>query len=401
MGKIIFFILVILLLLPNSDLLNTNPVTYSCFLLLLVSGFIYIVKIRSAKILKQDLKMIWPFFLMLFLVIVSHVKGIVLGFQISINDLSEYLKFVLPALIFLVFLAVLRSGYERYLIRILWFCLLIYCVVFVLYIILGASIFFQLGLGHGSIYSYRYGGLISNPNAYAAIGICFFFILLPNFVEEKSILKLILLLVILLSILFSQSRTSLVLLLVITTIYLFFSKVHVLYKIIFVLSIVIVMYYAFSKFDLYWLTAEGRFNVTEEASSVTRYDNSMKQYEMYSASIGLLGIGPGKEVIDRLDTVSYIIYYLKYGALGVICFIYIHLNLSLQSLRKLWKNRRVNSQVVNEYLLVSTVFPIYVLGANISNEKWIDIKFLTMWMIILAISTYKHEQNLSFLNIRN
>lgn len=375
-GIFLFFVL----LLPSAEISGVIP--HIAFFGLSLLCVAYLLLVGGIK--REDLRFIYPPLLMLVVVLISHIKGVINELEISANDFSDYLKFLMPYTIFLGILAVFRAGQEKFIFKIVWFAGFFYACMFFIFLFDGGEFIYRLGLGRGDIDKYRYGGIDENPNAYAAIAIGLFFLLLSNGLNSGIFKKCIILLMAL-SLVFSQSRTNIIAFAIINFIIFIISDVKFWKKIVLVLLIISVLFYVFEKFDLYWLTTPGRFDFANDRSFSVRFERAGEEFDKYSNLIGLFGVGPGKNFLDRLDTVSYIMYFIRYGLLGLLIFLILHLHQVFYFSKKYLSRNR------NFINLIALLFPIYVLISNISNEKWIDLKFLTVWMIFFAYAKYKND----------
>jgi hypothetical protein len=318
----------------------------------------------------------------------SHLKGALLGIKLSANDFSDYLKFLMPPMIALGAYKVCDNGGGNALISLFRAVSLVYAIFFLGYIFWGAGFVYSIGLGRGAPQYYRYGGLDHNPNAYAAIAVSLMFFLFFT-AKKREVKHLVLTALIALSVILSQSRTSLIALVLVIAFGFLLIRVSISKKIVFILSICFLIFFSVSSLDLYWLTYPGRFDIVSDNSFSARVENSFTALSSHAKDVGLIGIGPAKEELDRLDTISYILYFLRYGILGIIIFIGCHLWFSIYFFLKYIANRKkLIFYRYNQIFFMNMLFPLYVLIVNISNEKWIDFKFLTVWFVMLGMGVY-------------
>lgn len=329
----------------------------------------------------------FPLFILLIAIIFSHVKGVLFyNVQVSFNDFSDYLKFILPFLIFLTCFKMLQKGFDF---SISIFSIsIIYAIFFVLYLIFGDSFIYSLGFGRGEEALYRYGGFIQNPNRYAAIAFLLSAILLCFINKRNFIYFFPVLVLLMLSVLFSQSRTTLIAAAIVFGLYLLISNTNIYYKVLSTVSILFTLLYAFNNFELYWLVADNRFNVQGDQSFGIRFIHSLNILDSWEQAIGFLGIGPAKEEINRLDTVTYLLYYVRYGIIGLLSFVFFHISVSMFFLYQLLKMKYID-EFTHRVFLVNALVAIYVIIANISNEKWIDPQFLTLWFCFIALGFFQ------------
>ena len=348
----------------------------------------------GTKVSNRELFVFAPLFLFMVVVATSNLKGVFIGVSPSLHDFSEYFKFVFPVLVFLVLLSLLRNYGTRWLWVIVSVVLVVYVSVFLIYIYDGGGVIYQVGLGRGDPVFYRYGGLDHNPNAYAGIAGMLSFLALVLAVSKRGVGSLsywALFFLILASFILAQSRTNIIAFVLVGSMIALFFPISVLKKAILVFMGLSFILAAANYFDLYWLTYPGRFDVIGDRSFGIRVERSVEQFWGLYERIGVLGIGPGKASIDRLDTISYMMYLIRYGWLGVFLFVVLHLWVSFYFFRLWWlarKRGRQRSLKSEPLLVVNTWVPVYILFLNVSNEKWIDIKFMVFWALLMAAGQF-------------
>lgn len=339
---------------------------------------------------------IFPVFILIVIISISHYKGLYLyDITTSWNDFSDYLKFILPVVIMYCSYNIFiknDNNYEFYFF--IFLSCFIYAIFFLLYLIWGESYIYNLGFGRGLEERYRYAGFVENPNRYAAIAFMLSAILFALLTKKNYFFYIPIILLMFLSVIFSQSRTTLIVMVSMFCLILVFLKVKLIYKIYFVVLVSIITMYIFNNYELYWLTTGDRFNVGSDRSFNQRILNSEDNLNYWVHAIGFFGIGPAKEVLSRLDTISYIMYYIRYGLLGVFSFIMIHFSIFFYFAFYAFKLKGIDS-FSYKIIFINALVAIYVLFVNISNEKWIDPQFLTLWFVFIALGISKIKLSLS------
>jgi hypothetical protein len=248
---------------------------------------------------------------------------------------------------------------------------------------------FDLGLGRREEGTYRYGGLDIYPNSYAGIVVALG--ILSFIVFKTKTGKFLASSILFLSLLASQSRTNLLAFAVYVVLSLFLIQKRIFLKCIITLGLILITFLALRYFDLPYLQNEGRFDFETDKSFNTRIENSLAQVNLYRNSSGLFGIGPARELLDRLDTVPYLMYLIRYGWIGLSIFILIHIIIYIRFIYNLYFLTKGYKNKANEtslFLGFAGTFPIYFLISNISEEKWIDLKFLFLFVLITVLGMY-------------
>ena len=348
--------------------------------------------LNMQKLSKESLYFCLPLVLMSFAILVSHLKSIYLRFPMSLHDISDYFKFILPCFLFISLSnLVKKNGYQK-IISVLKYTIILYLLLFLLYTIFGSKIIFDLGLGRRDPWAYRYGGLDIYPNSYASIVVALG--ILSFIVFESKTAKILASSILFLSLLASQSRTNLIAFAVYVILSLFLIQKRVFLKCIITFGLILISILVLRYADLPYLQNENRFDFETDRSLNTRIDNSLTQVNLYRNSSGLFGIGPARALLDRLDTVPYLMYLIRYGWIGFSIFISIHIIIYLRFVYNLYFLTRGYKKSANKeneislFLGFAGTFPIFVLISNFSEEKWIDLKFLFLFVLITVLGMH-------------
>lgn len=356
--------------------------TYPLFFIICTYFFVTLNPIK-----KKWIVFISPLILMLTVVSMSHLRGSLMGFPVVVNDFSDYLKFFMPSLLFISLMSLFWHGKGEILVMFMRIVIIFYCAIFLLYILFGAEFIYSIGLGRREMLYYRYGGIDINPNAYASISIALIVITFCCF--KSNFFRIIFMSILLLSLMFSQSRTNIIAFFLSFFLFLLFLKGRIWEKCVLLLVVLGVAFFAFSYFDLYWLQTPGRLDIESDRSFNLRVERSLLPLSQYIDVVDVLGVGPGRGFIDRLDTITYIMYFIRFGILGAALFLFIHLWFSLYFLYFVMISKLrsiIHKSKYYHFILAVGVFPIYVLISNISNEKWIDLKFIILWFFMMSYS---------------
>lgn len=359
-------------------------IVYPIFLFLCISPLMII-----GRFYRKGLPVFIPLIILFAIIVASHLKAIMYGFTTNWGDFSDYLKFTLPVVFFISIYSLLRRyGTEGFAVA-LKFIIVTYSTVFLFYLIAGPGFLYSIGLGRGVIDFYRFGGIDMNPNAYAGISVAL--IVLSLYCFDSKRLGNIFILILVLSLIASQSRTNIIAFFSLFLIFVFISRYNIYHKTIILLIVSTTVLVAFSLLDLYWLTHPGRFDFENDRSLNIRFERAFDQYYQFQSYVGLLGVGPGRGFLDRLDTSAYIMYLLRYGWLGLTLFILVHVIPSMYLFYYMLVSRIRNKIRYSKdfrFIVASALFPLYMIVSNISNEKWIDLKFILLFVLIMAINIY-------------
>ena len=332
-----------------------------------------------------------PFLILIVILTLSHIKGIVFSVSgFSINDFSEYIKFSFFFIVTSVVIFSKISDPFHLLEKIITFIGVFYAIIFIIYIILGfidPVSLIDLGLSKG----FRFGGLSTNPNAYSAIAAL---ILACNFALYRlrgSFFLLLIIMIIGVSIIWSQSRTGLVFSIVALFLILVFQgKIFNFKNITFIFFALAVTAITFIYSDLNYVTSEKAYNLEENNSFLVRVENSKEDLDKFGEYVGFFGIGPAKEKFDDLDMIGYVIYYIRYGFSGLFIFIFVHFWLVYYPIRVFRRSAclpradPVGKTFISCLVAASSISFL----SSLTNDKWIDPKFLSLWFFIVGVALY-------------
>jgi len=331
----------------------------------------------------QGLKVLWPLMVLFPVVMLSHLHGSSIGIAFSKNDLSEYVKYALPMI---VFIGATGSStrlslklYDKIAVCVAW----LYVAVFVAYYALG---------GPGGVFdsmqkSGRYGGLEYNPNSYTAIANILLLYIIGSYMVTKEVARLIPMIGIIVSVLFAQSRTGMIYVALSVVMLLLLSRGRWTTKGMALLVVSTIAVLGINVIDLFYFNAETAYDLASNRSWDVRVANSIRAVDIYGASIGLIGVGPAKARFDDLDMVAYVIYYVRYGSLGLALIVLFNVNAIVYFSRELLRlrKRELVSSLREVVLLINVILPIATLIATVSNDKWMDVKYMVWWSAAIAV----------------
>lgn len=386
---ILFSVVSFLLIVTPANIL-VGPLNIVFLFIYCILGIIFFITLEHSKVSYKEMDILFPILIFILIITVSHINGVTYSIPLSINDFSEYPKFLLPYIVFFsTLLALKRKDTIVFLYASIIMAAIVYSLLFLIYFVDDGNFIYSIGLGRGDIRFYRYGGLDQNPNAYASIAFILFLILLPLLMKPKYKIIYFILPLLFLSFIAAQSRTNIIASGFIISLLLLLAPLKLKAKAIILFAILGLLIFALMNLELYWLLFDNRFDVANDRSFGIRVTNSLENYKEYKNAIGIIGIGPGKNALRRLDTITYIMYYIRYGVLGIIVFLIIHIWISFYFFYYLFISRLKchfkSDKYIQMNMLINTFIPIYTLILNISNEKWIDVKYLFIWFIFIAI----------------